>query len=220
VSRKNQTGRNRGETYQLNQWSGQFGNDYVDRNTFEKWKMDPGKKAFQSMIGSRTVDSILEIGSNRGLNLIYLTGLMNHDVELYAVEPNKKAFKVLESEKRIKLRKAWNCSAFDVPLGDSSIDLVFTCGVLIHIAPEDLGRATDEIVRVAKKYVLCVEYFSNDPIAKKYRGHENLLFKRDFGSFYLERYPKLRCMDYGFLWEREYKIFDNLNWWLFEKRKF
>jgi pseudaminic acid biosynthesis-associated methylase len=212
-------GGRRSETDQLVQWHGQFGDDYVDRNSFEDWKMEPGKKTFQRMIGDRTVDSILEIGSNIGLNLIYLTELLGQKVDFYAVEPNKKAFTALISEKKINLKKAWNCSAFDVPSEDASIDLVFTCGVLIHIAPEDLGRATDEIVRVAGKYVLCIEYFSNNPEKISYRGRKNLLFKRDFGAFYLERYPNLKWIDYGFLWEQEFKIFDNLNWWLFEKRE-
>jgi pseudaminic acid biosynthesis-associated methylase len=218
VSRKRQWGEKKSETDQLVQWYGQFGDDYIDRNAFEDWKMDPGKKAFQRVIGDITVDSILEVGSNIGLNLIYLSEVVNHEVDMYAVEPNKKAFDALISEKRINLKKAWNCSAFDIPLDDASVDLVFTCGVLIHIAPEDLGGATDEIFRVARKYVLCIEYFSNNPEKIAYRGRKNLLFKRDFGAFYLERYPNLKWINYGFLWEQEFKIFDNLNWWLFEKR--
>jgi len=48
---------------------------------------------------------------------------------------------------------------------------------------------------------------------------EWISFKKDFGAFYLERYPNLKWIDYGFLWEQEFKIFDNLNWWLFEKRE-
>jgi hypothetical protein len=42
-----------------------------------------------------------------------------------------------------------------------------------------------------------------------------LLFKRDFGTFYLEQWPELQLVDYGFVWKRV--EFDDLNWWLFEK---
>jgi len=94
---------------------------------------------------------------------------------------------------------------------------VFTAGVLIHIAPEHLSRATDEIMRVSKKHVLCIEYYSPTPVESKYRGQNRLLFKRDFGAFYLDRYPNLKCIKYGFLWKRELPVFDNVNWWLFEK---
>ena len=117
----------------------------------------------------------------------------------------------------MKLEKAWNRDAFQLPLADLSIDLVFTAGVLIHIAPDDLGRATGEIVRVARKYVLCIEYFSHTAVEVSYRGQMGLLFKRDFGAFYLDRFFNLKCVDYGFLWQREFRIFDNPNWWLFSK---
>jgi hypothetical protein len=102
-------------------------------------------------------------------------------------------------------------------MADASVDLAFTAGVLIHIAPADLGQATDEIVRVARKYVLCAEYFAHTPEEVPYRDQMGLLFKRDFGAFYVDRYPQLRCIDYGFLWQREYAVWDNVTWWLFEK---
>jgi len=98
--------------------------------------------------------------------------------------------------------------------------MVFTSGVLIHIHPDKLGKATDEIVRVAQKYVLCLEYFSHTPVEVSYRNHEGFLFKRDFGGFYLDRYPQLRTLDYGFLWQREMEIFGNLNWWLLRNYDF
>jgi pseudaminic acid biosynthesis-associated methylase len=159
----------------------------------------------------------MEVGCNIGLNLLYLSNIYNSNVDLYGIEPNEKAFSILTSNKHIKLKEAWNATAFDLPLPNASVDLVFTSGVLIHIAPDDLGKATDEIVRVAKKYVLCIEYFSHKPISMRYQNKENLLFKRDFGAFYLDRHSNLKCIDYGFLWQRDLKVFDNLNWWLFEK---
>jgi pseudaminic acid biosynthesis-associated methylase len=209
---------NKIETHQLNFWLGSNGNDYVERNKFEEWMVKPGKAAFQRILGSINFQSVLEVGSNLGRNLIYLTHLYGEDLELYAVEPNKAAFTGLTSGARLKnMKKAWNCKAFNLPLTDASIDLVFTSGVLIHIAPEDLQRATDEIVRVSKKYILCIEYFSHKPESIVYRGQKNLLFKRDFGAFYLDKYPELKCCGYGFLWQREFVVFDNLTWWLFEK---
>lgn len=203
-------------TEQLGEWASQFGNDYVERNDFAEWKLKPGVEAFRRMLGGLALDSILEVGSNIGLNLIFLDALFQGQVRLHAVEPNRKAYDRLTSQK-INLAQAWNCDGFHIPLPDSSIDLVFTNGVLIHVAPEDLGRLTDEIVRVSKRYVLCSEYFSHEPEEKPYHGHNGLLFKRDFGSFYLDRHPALKVVDYGFLWQRELKIFDDLNWWLFAK---
>lgn len=203
-------------TRQLGEWGAQFGNDYVDRNDFAEWKLAPGVEGFRRMIGGLELDSIIEVGSNIGLNLVFLDALFGGKVRLHAVEPNKKAYDRLLTHK-INLAKAWNCNGFQLPMADASVDLAFTNGVLIHIAPDDLGPITDEIVRVSKRYVLCSEYFSHTPEEKPYHGQDGLLFKRDFGSFYLDRHPQLKVVDYGFLWQREFEIFDDLNWWLFEK---
>ena len=98
---------------------------------------------------------------------------------------------------------------------DGSVDLAFTCGVLIHVHPDELLEVCGEIVRVSRRYVLCAEYFSPRPEAIEYRGRMDLLFKRDFGGFYLDHWPELRLVDYGFVWKRT--EFDDLNWWLFER---
>jgi ubiquinone/menaquinone biosynthesis C-methylase UbiE len=124
---------------------------------------------------------------------------------------------LISSQNGLKLEKAFNCDAFKIPLADESIDLVFTAGVLIHIHPNDLLKAMSEIVRVSKRYVLCMEYFSHQPEEILYRGQKGLLFKRDFGSFYLDNFPQLKCLNYGFLWKKEFPIFDDMTWWLFEK---
>ena len=204
---------------QIEEWIGNFGDDYTERNEFAAWKMPYGVKAFHRIINGLDIKSILEVGSNIGLNINYVSKVVKDDVKLYAIEPNKRAFKKLVSNKNIKLENVWNCDTFNLPLNYSSVDLVFTAGVLIHIHPDNLDRAIDEIVRIARKYVLCIEYFSHEPAEIKYRGQNGLLFKRDFGGYYLDRFPNLECIRYGFLWEREFKIFDNLTWWLFEKNQ-
>lgn len=205
-------------TPQLSAWKGRFGDAYVDRQgRAARWKIEAGIETFRRILGARDIASVLEVGSNIGLNLRFLQVLFKGQCKLYAVEPNRKAFDRLISEPAVRLERAWNCDVFRLPLPDASIDLVFTSGVLIHIAPDDLGCAMGEIVRVAKRYVLCIEYFSHTPVEVPYRGRRQLLFKRDFGACYLERFPALRWVDYGFLWQQEFRIFDNLTWWLFEK---
>jgi pseudaminic acid biosynthesis-associated methylase len=201
----------------LEVWKAPFGDAYIDRNDYAEWKIADGAKAFQRMVGEIGVKSALEVGSNIGLNLLALRRVLGPEASLYAVEPNRKAFDRVRSHPDIRLAEAWNCDSFNIPLADASVDLAFTCAVLIHIAPERLQAAMTEITRVSRRYVLCVEYFSHVPAEVHYRGHDGLLFKRDFGAYYLDHVPGLRCVGYGFLWQRELSRFDNLNWWLLER---
>jgi hypothetical protein len=48
---------------------------------------------------------------------------------------------------------------------------------------------------------------------------KNRLFKRDFGKLFLENFSA-ELIDYGFLWGHIYDDagFDDITWWLFEKR--
>lgn len=206
------------ENNQLKAWTGDFGDDYIQRNELAEWKLPLVAEVFQPILNSIEIKSVLEVGSNVGINLAAINSIMDKKIDVYAVEPNKTAYdKLLENASVTGITKAWNCDAFNLPLTDASVDLVFTCGVLIHIAPENLGKITDEIVRVAGKFVLCMEYFSHEPEEKPYRGEDGLLFKRDFGAYYLDRFDNLECIDYGFVWQRANKLFDNVNWWLFKK---
>ena len=75
--------------------------------------------------------------------------------------------------------------------------------------------ACHEIYRCVE-FIVCIEYFSAQPQEIVYRGVSEVLFKRDYGGFWVDQFPDLRLIDYGFLWQRATGL-DNLTWWLFEK---
>jgi spore coat polysaccharide biosynthesis protein SpsF len=203
---------------QLKFWTGKFGNQYWRRNKITPEKIENGVKAYRQIFDNIKPKSILEVGSNIGIQLNILRKLLDPSVKLYAVEPNKTAFAKLIKNPKLKLTKAHNCDGYRLPFDDGSIDLVFTSGVLIHIPPQKLLDITKEIIRVSKRYVLCIEFFAHEPEEKTYRGRRNVFFKRDFGAFYLDHFPILKTVDYGFLWEREFPQFMDYHWWLFEKK--
>lgn len=205
------------QTDQLKFWTGKFGNQYWRRNKITPEKIENGVKAYRQIFDNIKPKSILEVGSNIGIQLTILRKLLGPSVKLYAVEPNKTAFTKLTKNPQLKLTKAYNCDGYHLPFDNSSIDLVFTSGVLIHISPRNLPNITKEIVRVSKRYILCIEFFAHEPEEKTYRGHRNVFFKRDFGAFYLDNFPTLKTVDYGFFWEREFPSFMDFHWWLFEK---
>ena len=205
------------ETEQLKYWTGEFSGNYIERNKLREEHINNAETVFNRIIANLELKSVLEIGSNIGINLLGIRKIFGEKIKLYAVEPNKKAFEIITNDTKINLEKSYNCDTSDIPLPDNSIDIVFTNGVLIHIHPNNLKQAISEIVRISKKYILCSEYFSHKPCMINYRGQENLLFKRDFGKYYLEFFPDLQMVSYGFLWQEEFRYFDNLNWWLFKK---
>lgn len=63
-----------------------------------------------------------------------------------------------------------------------------------------------------------MEYFNRTPAQIHYRGKDNVLFKLDFGSKFIDLFD-IKCIDYGFLWGREYDLagFDDVTYWLFDK---
>lgn len=204
-------------TTQLDAWTGEFGKAYLQRNNAsDEADLGPRTAAWTNVARSlpQAPQSILEVGANIGRNLVSWSRLC--DAELHAVEPFVEAFDLLPATVGPRLSSAHNCTGFELPFADNSIDLVFTSGVLIHIAPADLPRIMSEVVRVSKKYVLCNEYFAKQPEEINYRGHSGLLFKRDFGRYYQEQWPGLKPVNTGFFWLGN-SPFDDTTWWLFEK---
>ena len=52
-----------------------------------------------------------------------------------------------------------------------------------------------------------------------YRGHENVLFKRDFAGELLDKYKnRVLLLDYGFIYHRDTYPQDDLTWFLMEKQ--
>lgn len=195
-------------------WRGEFGDAYTERNAEHPSLLQARIDLwFEILAGIPPLRSILEVGANIGTNLFALKAVTT--AELYAVEPNKAARTKLTE--RFIAKQVEDGTADDLPFADDFVDLAFTCGVLIHVAPEQLLASCREIHRVAARYIACVEYFSQEPEEKLYRGHEGKLWKRDFGGYWLDHFPDLEPIGCGFAWKRTTGL-DNLTWWMLEKR--
>ena len=205
----------------LEHWRGKFGAEYITRNQATEDTVNQATEVFRRILvntgASENIESVLEVGANVGINLRGLRNLLGTDVKIAALEPNPVAVENLRAAEDLDLSHIIEGTCYDIPLPDNSMDLVFTCGVLIHIPPDGLEAAMREINRVAAKYVLCAEYFSHTPVEIPYRDQTGLLWKRDFGKKYLEVCPDLKPVAYGFIWQVEFPHYDNANWWLFSK---
>lgn len=202
---------------QLALWRGSFGDAYADRNQLSPELMRGRIGMWSEILGripSARPASILEVGANIGNNLRVL-GLLT-EAQMWAVEPSDTARARLVADGVVPAERALDGAAEKLPLGDGAVDLALTCGVLIHVHPDRLEAACREIHRVARRYIVCAEYFSVHPEAIDYRGHQGYLFKRDFGGLWLDLFPDLETLGYGFSWKRLTGN-DNLTWWLFRK---
>jgi pseudaminic acid biosynthesis-associated methylase len=189
-----------GETDQTTVWKGDFGREYTDRNTFNTEGLDQLTQRNYGITkteinrifleGVASDARLLEVGCNAGNQLLLLqemgfTNLSGVELQPYAYAVARQRLPGVE----LKLG-----SALDLPHPDKSFDVVFTSGVLIHIAPRDLPRAMDEIYRCSKTYIWGMEYYCPDVTQVNYRGHNELLWKMDYAQRYLERFRDLELV--------------------------
>ena len=187
-------------TAQLQTWSGEFGREYSERNYLTLEKLDDlyiknygcTKRQLNERFLAEIPRSarILEVGCNVGNQLLLLQemGFKNlHGIEI-------QEYAVKEAKVRLLNVEIQQASAFQIPYPAEYFDLVFTAGVLIHIAPTDLPRALAEIHRCSSKYIWGHEYFSQSITEVNYRGHEALLWKASYSDLYLNQFQDLELI--------------------------
>ncbi|WP_420400077.1 pseudaminic acid biosynthesis-associated methylase [Flagellimonas sp.] len=203
------------KTEQEDFWTGDFGNQYVDRNSNPK--SIAYRTAVFSSILSRTKDltSIIEFGTNIGQNLIALRNLLPK-CKLNGVEINTKAIQELKNISDINVFEGSILDFTSKDLGQ--FDLTFTSGVLIHINPSKLREVYAKLYDCSSKYILVKEYYNPKPIEVNYRGYSKRLFKRDFAGEIMDLYPNLELVDYGFQYHRDNNFpMDDSTWFLLKK---
>jgi pseudaminic acid biosynthesis-associated methylase len=206
-------------TYKTEQeafWAGEFGDDYIGRNTGQQllaYNLDFFARAMRH---AHSVSSVIEFGANIGMNLKALR-LLYPQQEQFGVEINGQAAGELRDA--IPPANVYQQSILDfAPARTWDLALIKT--VLIHINPEQLPRVYDVLYRSSSRYVMIAEYYNPQPVEVSYRGHTQRLFKRDFAGEMLDAYPDLRLVDYSFVYRRDPIVpQDDITWFLLEKRK-
>ena len=205
-------------TYKTEQeafWAGDFGTDYIDRNQGDALlasNLDFFSKALRQANG---IESCIEFGANIGMNLKALK-MLYPKIDAHAIEINSNAAKHLSEV--IPPAQVHNTSITEfVPV--RQWDLTLIKGVLIHLNPEVLPQAYENLYAACSRYLLVAEYYNPNPVAISYRGHSDRLFKRDFAGEMLERHSNLQLLDYGFVYRRDPSFpQDDITWFLMEKR--
>jgi ubiquinone/menaquinone biosynthesis C-methylase UbiE len=144
------------ETPQISEWTGSFGREYTDRNPQDAVELDALYRGNYGVTRTelnqrflQTIPSgarILEVGCNIGNQLVLLQqmGYVNlHGIEIqsYALE---------KARQQLPSAVFTEASAFAIPFPDEYFDLVFTSGVLIHIAPQICPRRWMKSIELPK----------------------------------------------------------------------
>jgi len=195
-------------------WSGDFGNAYTKRNI----NLEKNNIAFFTKVLYRTqnINSIIEFGCNRGMNLQALHTIFPSNTKISAIEINDSAINIVKDLNITD--KLYHTSMLDFNV-DYKRDLTFIKGVLIHINPEFLQNVYQKLYDSSSKYILISEYYNPTPVEISYQGHREKLFKRDFAGEMLDKFPDLKLIDYGFVYHRDpWLTTDDENWFLLEKQ--
>jgi spore coat polysaccharide biosynthesis protein SpsF len=205
---------NKFKTEQEEFWSGEFGNNYIERNKGKKLLASNLNFFTKALNMANKIDSFIEFGANIGMNLKALD-LLYPESKKEGVEINETAHK--ELEKLIGKENSHLSSIFDFKSNN-----IFNCtlikGVLIHINPEMLDNVYEKLYTYSNKYILICEYYNPSPTTITYRGHSDRLFKRDFAGEFLNKYPDCSLLDYGFAYKGDPTFpQDDITWFLIKK---
>ena len=197
-------------------WANTYATEYIKKNS--EFDNNLGAEAWKKMLTlvGDGVGNYLECGCNIGRNInqikLILPGALPSIIEI-----SRPAFDFVTAQHLFD--KAFNGAILNSSFEKNGFDLVFTMGVLIHINPAQLVEHMKKMYEYSKKYILIGEYFNRTPVSIEYQGETDRLFKRDFGKLFMENF-KVNLLDYGFLWGHIYDKagFDDITWWLFEKK--
>lgn len=192
-----------------NLFAGDFGKAYTERND----TVDPRKPAFFHDLFKRNgVARVLEGGCNLGLNL--RDAAKDPAIEVWGLDIQRDALR--QAAEAMPEAVFTPGSLFELPFRDAWFDLVFTCGVLIHVPPEGLPKAMAELYRVSKRYVMCAEYHDEHEVEVPYRGHTRALWRRNYAKVWQDTFADLDIVEQGFKGPDE--GFDRITWTLLRKR--
>lgn len=185
-------------------WSSSFGDAYHWRNA----SAGQGRWPFWRDFYNRwPVQSVLEVGCGVGVNLRWAV-----PPKVVGVDVNEAA--VLAAKALVPRATVLVASASRLPFDDRSYELVVACGVLIHQSPHELPKVLDEMYRASSRYLLAIEYRSEQETEWEYRGRRGALWSRPYDRIIPDRLA-LTEVERGVLGPPDWE--DRREWWLWQK---
>lgn len=195
-------------------WVGEFGDQYINRNTGEKLLASNIHLFSKALKNAGNISSLIEFGANIGMNLKAIKTLYP-DCNLKGIEINQQAAQELQNV--IGSENVINDSIYHVQM-EETFDVVLIKGVMIHLHPDMLALTYQKLYDHAAKYILIAEYYNPVPVEITYRGHQDRLYKRDFAGEFLDKFKDCVLVDYGFVYRKDPAFpQDDVTWFLIKK---
>ena len=134
------------------QYDEEFWNNYADEN--ESRYNEEFSKYVRNLAGSLPgVQSILEIGCGTGIDL----RLFPDTFQLHGIDLNEHALKI--AKEKLSIVNFQKGDITKLPFEDSSIDFVFTHGLMNYLDDKILEKGITEMYRVSKRWIMhCEKY--------------------------------------------------------------
>ncbi|MEX0861655.1 class I SAM-dependent methyltransferase [Nitrosopumilus sp.] len=129
----------------------EFWDKYADENE-EKYNEEFANFT-KDLATSLRCTSVLEIGCGTGIDL----RMFSESFQIYGVDLNGHALDI--AKKKLSVVNFKKASITELPFGDSSIDFVFTHGLMNYLDDITLEKGISEMYRVAGKYIMNCEKF-------------------------------------------------------------
>lgn len=121
-------------------------------NNFKELRVE--KRIIADSLEGKNFESILEVGTQWGEHLIAIKEKFP-DKTLVGVDIDKEVIRKAKKETGLDLRIG---TVFNLEFEDNSFDVVFTSALFCMLRSEDVRQGLGEIIRVAKKYVVLLEF--------------------------------------------------------------
>jgi len=129
----------------------EFWNKYSDEN--EARYNEEFSKFVRDLAMSLHCTSVLEIGCGTGIDL----RLFPDTFQIYGIDLNDKALRI--AQEKLPIANFEKGSITELPFEDSSIDFVFTHGLMNYLDVETVEKGVAEMFRVSTKWIMnCEKY--------------------------------------------------------------
>lgn len=184
---------NQKDTKPERKWSGEYGVQWTEDNyttpeqinSLYKDRFGQTKQELvERFVGDLDRESkILEVGSNVGTQLLFFKELGFDN--LYGIDIQREAIEIAHQERpELDIIEG---NLYDIPFRSGFFDLVFTSGVLIHVHPDKIDQAVEELIRCTSDRIYGHEYYAEEYTEITHRGEDGVLWKTDFPSIFLKK---------------------------------